>query len=394
MLSEPGDIVLDPFSGRGTTLLESRLLGRMPIATDLNPIAVALSQAKNITLSQEEVHDRLEELRGNYDSLLYIPEAQVQDDDIQLIFHHATLGQLCYLRRKLLFSGTASDKFLLGSLLGIMHGSERQGGTSAYASISMPNTFSMSPNYVRKFVEKNSLNRVFRDVFQLLKDKVDRLFREPPPCGSEGLVITGDAKKISSIEEIKSYRGQVKLALTSPPYLDVVNYAKQNWIRSWLLAPDPNSRHALDLDDNLTLRDWLGFIGSTVASVKELLRPDGVLVMVVGDVAKASRSHISLARELIQRLQYEKIFSFIGCLDDYIGHDIKTTRIWKDTKGRATVVDRIIILSNVRPTLNLESLPSALGLPNLQIENITSEQLESNAEALAGATATAESISP
>jgi site-specific DNA-methyltransferase (adenine-specific) len=392
MLSEPGDIVLDPFSGRGTTLLEARLLGRIPIATDLNPIAVALSRAKNVTLSQEEVRDRLKVLRDNYDSLLYIPEAQVQDDDIQLIFHHATLGQLCYLRRKLLRSEAATDKFLLGSLLGIMHGSERQGGTSAYASISMPNTFSMSPNYVRKFVEQNSLNRIFRDVFQLLQDKVDRLFGEASPCGSEGLVIAGDAKQISSIEEIRPYSGKIKLAVTSPPYLDVVNYAKQNWIRNWLLAPDPESRHGLDLDDNLTLKDWLDFIETTVAGVKRLLRPDGVLVMVVGDVAKASRSHISLARELIQRIKYDKIFSFVGCLDDYIGHDIKTTRIWKETKGRATVVDRIIILSNVRPTFNLESLPSALGLPDLQTANITSDQLEANAEALASVAATVEAV--
>lgn len=390
MLSEPGDVVLDPFSGRGTTLLESRLLGRMSLAIDLNPIAVALSWAKNVTLTSDIAHARVQELREGYDKLLCLPEAQVQGDDIQLIFHPATLGQLCYLRRKLLTSCSPVDRFLLGAVLGVMHGSERQDGSSGYASISMPNTFSMSPNYVRRFVETNRLNRVARDVFEILGDKVDRLFREPPPTGPEGLVVAGDAKQLTKIPELHPYRGKVKLVVTSPPYLDLVNYAKQNWIRNWLLAPHPDSDLAGDLDDNLTLKDWLDFIESVMLEIKQLLRPDGVFVMVVGDVAKANRSHISLAREFIQRIQHDGIFSYVGCFEDYIGQDIKTTRIWKDTKGRATEIDRVIVLSDVRPTFQVISLPAALGFTNLtsgQLGKIDADVLVANAKAFCGVTA-------
>ena len=32
----PGDLVLDPFSGRGTTLFEALLMGRNAIASDIN----------------------------------------------------------------------------------------------------------------------------------------------------------------------------------------------------------------------------------------------------------------------------------------------------------------------------------------------------------------------
>jgi len=395
MLSDPGDVVLDPFSGRGTTLLESRLLGRVPIAVDLNPVAVALSRAKNVSVTPEVVHARVQELREGYDKFLYIPEAQVQGDDIQLIFHPATLGHLCYLRRRLLPSTSAVDRFLIGAVLGVMHGSERQDGSSGYASISMPNTFSMSPNYVRRFVETNRLNRVARDVFEILDDKVDRLFREAPPSGPEGLVVAGDAKQLTSIPELRPYRGNVKLVVTSPPYLDVVNYAKQNWIRNWLFASHPESNLANDLDDNLTLRDWLDFVEIVMLQIKQLLRPDGVFVMVVGDVAKANRSHISLARELIQRIRHDGVFSYIGCFEDYIGQDIKTTRIWKDTKGRATSVDRIIVLSDVRPTFRVTSLPVVLGLDNLSLEQIRKidvDVLVANAEAFAGVTPTVEEV--
>lgn len=45
-LSAPGDVVLDPFCGSGTVLVEARLLGRRALGSDLNPLAVALAELK------------------------------------------------------------------------------------------------------------------------------------------------------------------------------------------------------------------------------------------------------------------------------------------------------------------------------------------------------------
>ena len=44
--SEPGDVVVDPFSGRGTTALEACLAGRVGIGVDLNPLAALLTDVK------------------------------------------------------------------------------------------------------------------------------------------------------------------------------------------------------------------------------------------------------------------------------------------------------------------------------------------------------------
>jgi site-specific DNA-methyltransferase (adenine-specific) len=362
LLSDPGDRVLDPFSGRGTTLLEARLLGRKALASDLNPMAVALGRAKNANVTLEMALAEIDALRTSYDRPMYLPEAHVQPDDILLIYSPETLAQLCYLRRRLLKSQSDVRAFLLGALLGVMHGAERQDGTSAYASISMPNTFSMSPNYVRRFVETNQLNRIGRDVFEILGAKVERLFRDTAPIDNKGVVAACDAKKLSENPDFAEHLGTVKLVVTSPPYLGVVNYAKQNWIRNWLLAPADYFGRENDLDDNLTLPAWLDFIESTIEELKKFLTPSGVIVLVVGDVSKSSRSHINLARHLIQRLQHDKVFSYIGVFDDHMGHEIKTTRIWKDTKGMATSTDRIIVLSNEEPNLNVESMAEAMGL--------------------------------
>lgn len=353
--SEEEDIVYDPFSGRGTTLLEARNLNRYAIASDLNPIALALSEAKNQVLEKEEIFIRVDELSGKFDSVLFMPEAMAQQDEIHLIYHPRTLAQLCYLKRKLLKSSLPVDKFIIGCILGIMHGGERKDGTSGYASISMPNTFSMSPEYVRRFVQTNQLNREYRDVFALIKEKANRLYEKHKTLHPHGTVVKADAKFLSTAEPLKQFQGKVKLVLTSPPYLGIVNYAKQNWIRSWFLDQDPLTV-SKDLDDDLNLNEWIIFSRQFVRELKTFMRPDGVAIFVIGDVAKSKTSVVPLAREFALMVKENKFFKNVWCINDTIADTDKTTRIWGDSKGVATTTDRIIILSDINPFKNTKTI--------------------------------------
>ena len=55
-LSVEGDIILDPFCGCGTTLIEANLLNRNSIGVDLNPIASLVSKAKTTPLSDSQLN--------------------------------------------------------------------------------------------------------------------------------------------------------------------------------------------------------------------------------------------------------------------------------------------------------------------------------------------------
>jgi DNA modification methylase len=343
-----GGLVMDPFSGRGTTALEARVLNRNAIATDLNPIALALSHAKNAELNPKKILKRITELESKYDYALYQAEATAQPDEVHLIFHPRTLAQLCYLKRKLLKSNNQIDKFLIGITLGILHGGTRSDGTSGYASIDMPNTFSMSPEYVRRFVQSKQLSRDFRDVFALLRQKTDRLYKKHNPLLQKGVVAKCDAKKLSANKSLQPYLNKVDLLMTSPPYLGIVNYARQNWIRSWLLDQDPKTV-SKELDDDLSLDEWLIFAMAVVLEVKKFLKRQGVAVFVIGDVAKSRTSVIPLAREFALMIREHKIFKHVWCINDAISDTDKTTRIWAETKGNATATDRVVFLSDINP---------------------------------------------
>ena len=346
--TDENDLVFDPFSGRGTTILESRILNRKSFGSDLNPIALALSKAKSCNLKPIDILNRIDELQEDYDYALFLPEAQAQADEIHLIFHPRTLAELCYLRVMLLESDDKIDHFLVGAVLGIMHGSERKDGTSGYLSISMPNTFSMAPDYVRRFVQTKELNRFYRNVFDNLRDKVKRVFKKHISPKKEAFIFECDAKEISKSKELKKHQGKVDLLLTSPPYLGIVNYAKQNWIRSWFLESDP-IEISKKLDDDLNINEWVKFSKTTVTEFKKMLKPNGTAVFVIGDVAKSANSVIPLAREFAIMIKENKLFKNIWIFSDYMRGVDKTTRIWGETKGKATATDRIVILSDVNP---------------------------------------------
>lgn len=50
-----------------------------------------------------------------------------------------------------------------------------------------------------------------------------------------------------------------------------------------------------------------------------------------------------------EMIKENKLFKNVWIFSDYIQGFDKTTRIWGETKGKATATDRIVILSDINP---------------------------------------------
>jgi len=150
----------------------------------------------------------------------------------------------------------------------------------------------------------------------------------------------------------------------------------------WFLREDPEEV-SKQLDDNLTVGLSLDFLERVAIQMKQMLDPSGVAVVVIGDVARANNSIISLARELVRRLHQQKLFRYIGYISDHLHTQKKTTRIWKETKGQATAIDRILILSDISPKFRADRLgEELLGVASHFL--IDAEQLAEHAHSFAG----------
>lgn len=337
-----GGTVLDPFCGSGTTLVEARLLGFGCVGIDRNPLAVALAKAKMQPVTTEDVEDRIMSLVRGYRGLV---DLETVPENVRIIFHPRTLSQLVYLKGALQ-EGRPEDDFLRGALLGIMHGKRRDGGQdSAYLSIDMPNTFSMSPEYVRRFVKKNKLQQYPVDVFGKLRERVRWLLREGAlPALPSARIEEGDATQLPRIlARIGSVRPDA--IVTSPPYLGVLRYGAFNWIRLWLLGyePQPVDRR---LDSTDSLEKYLSFMSSFLVAAAEVLKPGAQMALVIGDVDEFGTS-LDLAHRIWDELRGLTPFDLVGVEVDRFDQTVKTTRIWGDTKGRATPRDRVLVLKRV-----------------------------------------------
>jgi len=350
--SVPGDVVLDPFSGRGTVALQARVEGRRVIANDLNPLAYVLSRAKAAPPKWSAVMDAVARLEKQY------RRATASDpdvsDDIRMLYHPNTLRQLIFIRSYLLKRDLvewAPEQLMIGgALAGIMHGAHRRDGSSQYLSISMPNTFSMSPSYVAKFIKENGLVAPDQDVFERIRDKLARLYLDELP-GVDGETHAADAAELLTKGLIKAR--SVDLAVTSPPYLQVVNYATANWIRLWLLGVDEVGREAgsgrksmnAALDHNHTYTTYRQFLLRILCGLERVLKKNGVAAVVIGDVANPGKEAVPLARKIWDDVGGETRLKLLELIEDDLPVDKKVSRIWGDTKGQATDRDCVLVLT-------------------------------------------------
>lgn len=378
--SRPGDVVLDPFSGRGTVPLQACAEGRVGAGNDLNPLAYLLTAAKVDPPTPAELATRLSTLR-----LAWLQDAAAWDElaaavladpggvrvpragggatadgatadggtviagepvpvEVALAFHRRTLGQVLFVRT-MLRSDQRTDRFLLGALAGILHGK-----SPTYLSEIMPNTFAMAPRYVRDFVARSGFRPPERDLFTCLELKLRRLGRQPAPP-TRGLALLGDARdsgdRFRSALRERSLPTQARLVVTSPPYLRVVKYGYYNWLRAWLLGVDSRQIDAI-LDDAHHRAPYFRFLRETLADLRHALTDDAVVVLVIGDVESDRGRHLAggvgLAEAVWREAADPEGFRLAGiALDDIAAHR-KMTKLWGDEAGRATKTDRILVL--------------------------------------------------
>jgi len=353
--TKSGDIVLDPFSGRGTTAVEAIAQGRIGIGNDLNDLAYVLTKGKLVNPNLDETLARLDELEAGYSREDWLKFSGMPNK-IRMIFHPETQKHLMYFKRELDWRNNDIDAFLSMVLMGAMHGQ-----SSGFLSLSMPNTFSMGWNYVKKYIAEHNLKRPKRDAFAVIRKRCKRHLKRGQLPGN-GFAIHGDVRLLNQTPLIES--NSVKMIFSSPPYLKVIKYGLYNWIRLWWLIGEHQSIDK-KLDDEHSLEPYLNFMREVMEITLPLLdKESGLACWVIGDVnnlnlAKIVWEKVGSKIEIPDSRGDGQKYRLLGIVSDSIPDEEKVTKIWNsesDKSGKATLTDRILIIcpekSDPRPYLS------------------------------------------
>ena len=284
--TETGDVVLDPFSGRGNAPYIAAALGRPGVAVDILPVAWLFTTAKlSPSKKIDHVLARLRELQ----KAVRPKDCRYRNVFETMAWAPAVRGFLRTARRELNWKESRVDRTLMAFIALHMQDSNPTGLSNRFSP-----TVAHSPSYaVRWWKKRGLLHPPETDPVAYLASCIRRRYAFGVPELAHSETRLGDAR----LELKGASAHNAKLLLTSPPYHDMTDYWNDQWIRLWLLGADMR-KNWNKTQKHSNLGSYRILINEVFTSAKKHVRDDGAVIVRCGDkptTADTCREAIKLA---------------------------------------------------------------------------------------------------
>lgn len=230
--TEVGDTIIDPFSGRGTSVYCAATNGRHGIGIEINPVGWIYAAVKLHPAERWRVEERLHELASSANR--YGRGARALPPFFSHCFSAEVLAFLLAARSNLHWRRSVVDRTLMALLLVDLHGKRELAFSNQ-----MRQTKCMSPDYAIRWWKARRLRPPGRDPVEFVLRKMKWRYGRGLPQITESRVYLGDCTHGNpglrrTVQDLAP-KG-ARLLFTSPPYLGVTNYHYDQWLRYWLLG--------------------------------------------------------------------------------------------------------------------------------------------------------------
>lgn len=282
LLSKEGDFVYDPFSGRGTTIIEAAILGRNVISNDTNPLSTILCKPRLNPPKIEALTDRLSQI--NIDSNIK------SEIDLSMFYHEKTLLEILSLKEYLKRQKKKKKEDEMDDWIRMVATTRLTGHSTGFFSVyTLPPNQAVSQESQKKINKKRRQKPNYRNTKKLIVKKTKSLIRDVDNNTLNTLSYI--RKNVKFLEKDARHTDKIKtnsiqLVVTSPPFLDVVQYVKDNWLRCWFNDIDPE-----DIERKITMAkqvtDWSAIMGQVFFELFRVVKSKGYVAFEVGEVRNA-----------------------------------------------------------------------------------------------------------
>ena len=334
LLTKKNDVVYDPFSGRGTTIIEAALLDRNVIANDINPLSTILSRPRLFIPSYDDVEKRLNEIS--------FKRRLKADIDLSMFYHSDTESEIVSLKNYLIKKKKNKEEDFVDNWIRMVATNRLTGHSKNFFSVyTLPPNQAVTPERQKRINDLRNQVPSYKNVKSIILKKTRDLvsglnqnsISKLKTVGEKSLFLNKDARLVSEIKN-----NTVHLTITSPPFLDIVNYVEDNWLRCWF-----NNIDAKKISKKLTitrkLNDWKIAMGQVFTELYRITKNSGYVAFEVGEVRKGK---VRLDEHVVP-LGIEAGFQPLGILIN-LQNFTKTANIWgvnNNTLGTNT--NRIVI---------------------------------------------------
>ena len=332
-LTDPGDRVYDPFMGRGTTPIEAALLGRIPVGCDINPLSVHLVKPRLHPPTLEQVEKRLEQIDLNYQGAVW--------EELLAFYHPETLRGITAIREYLLKRQKQGTRDFVDDWIDMVCLNRLTGHSVGFFSVySLPPNQATSIKGQLRINEKRNQTPPARDLKKIILKKTRLLLSDCTPEIRKVLQKVADSAQLitaSSAATPQIPDASIDLVVTSPPFLNVVQYASDNWLRCWFIGIDAS---ALAITFTSKLSAWRGAMTNVFQELKRTLRPSGRIAFEVGEVNGGA---LKLEEEVIPAALEAGLVTELVLINDQ--EFTKTANCWGvDNNGKGTNTNRVVVL--------------------------------------------------
>jgi hypothetical protein len=274
-LSAEGDLVYDPFSGRGTTAIESALRSRRVIANDVNPLSAVFARPRLEVPQVSEIAARL----GGIDVTPRVRSTL----DLSMFFHPHTERELLNLRAYLNARRRSRSEDAIDRWIRMVATNRLTGHSSGFFSVyTLPPNQAVSAENQIRINQRLDQKPEYRDVRDLVLRKSIQL--QSGLSGAERERLRRAAAHARVLEE---HAARTRAIENATVQLNVVQYAKDNWLRCWFNGFDaPEIGRRMTLCRNV--EEWAQAMRGVFAELYRITRPGGWVAFEVGEVRRGS----------------------------------------------------------------------------------------------------------